>query len=161
MAKIFTVVLFLVVGVPVDLARAEALTEVITGAARAVDGDTIEVAGPSGTERVRLWAIDAPERLAPGYGRSRAALVDLIEGLPVRCEGVRRDRYGRLVARCRVFPDGVDLAVAQLHAGWARAVAAYGAGDALFIGYQRAELSARCAGRGLWVLQLAAERPDC
>ena len=78
----------------------------ITGSATVIDGDTIDVAG----ERVRLHGIDAPEldqtfwyrgkRLACGE-MALAALEALTAGVKLRCEIIERDRYGRLVSKCK------------------------------------------------------------
>ena len=77
-----------------------------------IDGDTIEVNG----SRIRLHGIDAPERaqtcLAGGKRwqcgqHATRALADRIAGRPVACEERARDRYGRIVAVCRL--NGRDL----------------------------------------------------
>jgi len=78
-----------------------------------IDGDTLEIRG----ERIRLFGIDAPESgqtCLDAKGRSyrcgqKAALVldaRIGEGV-VTCERKGMDRYGRVVALCRVF--GEDL----------------------------------------------------
>ncbi|MEM1314937.1 MAG: hypothetical protein AAGI51_10310 [Pseudomonadota bacterium] len=69
----------------------------LEGPARVVDGDTLRLGG----ERVRLEAIDAPERdrrcedaVGRAYARGRAAteaLRRLIRGRTVRCEGLGGD----------------------------------------------------------------------
>lgn len=84
----------------------------------AVDGDTLRC----GSELVRLIGIDAPELpghcrrgrvCTPGDGfESRRALHSLIARRPVRCAGVGRDRYGRVLARCEA--GGVDLSCAMI-----------------------------------------------
>lgn len=93
------------------------------GAARVVDGDTFTV----GTERVRLWGVDAPEgrqvcQDAKGKGYAcgdvaRDQLVGLIGGRIVRCEIRDRDPYGRAVSRCQA--GAADLGGAMVRAGWA------------------------------------------
>ncbi len=84
----------------------------MTGQASVVDGDTIEIHGT----RIRLHGIDAPESGQLCYIGGRrwqcgkdAALVlaDLIDRQPVTCQERDRDRYGRIVAVCRVA--GEDL----------------------------------------------------
>ena len=96
----------------------------ITGPARVIDGDTIEVAG----ERIRLHGIDAPEMdqtcewpdstIACG-AIAKAELADAIAGAEVRCEERDRDRYGRIVAVCHA--SGHDIGRAMVDAGWALA----------------------------------------
>jgi endonuclease YncB( thermonuclease family) len=118
------------------------------GAARVIDGDTMVVAD----QLVRLHGIDAPELGQTFRWRdvevecgtmALAALEALTAGIPVRCVGVERDRYGRLVARC-YSPSGVDLGRQMVWAGWALAYRYYS------LRYVDAEDAARRARRGLW-----------
>ncbi|MBW8267890.1 thermonuclease family protein [Caldovatus aquaticus] len=119
----------------------------LQGAARVVDGDTLEVMG----RRVRLYGIDAPESdqdcerdgraYACGAAAARA-LADLVAGREVRCAGRGEDRYGRTIAVCRA--NGTDLGEAMVRSGWAVAFRRY-AED-----YAAAETAARREGRGLW-----------
>jgi endonuclease YncB( thermonuclease family) len=86
--------------------------ETVTGTARIVDGDTIEIKG----QKIRLWGIDAPEPAqrcteggAPypcGLDASRA-LAKQIGRRPVSCTRRDTDRYGRMVAVCSV--EGMDI----------------------------------------------------
>ncbi len=79
---------------------------------RVVDGDTIVVSAPGGSERVRYIGIDTPESVAPGrpvecFGpQASAANRRLVAGREVRVvPGAEpRDRYGRLLAY--VYTDG-------------------------------------------------------
>ena len=79
----------------------------ITGTATVIDGDTLEVAG----ERICLHGIDAPEsgQVCDLGGKpwqcglaATDTLRELIGGKQVVCEGRNKDRYGRLIARCKV-----------------------------------------------------------
>ncbi|MGN6278898.1 MAG: thermonuclease family protein [Sphingomonas sp.] len=98
---------------------------------RVIDGDTLRC----GERRVRLARIDAPElaghcargrHCAPGNGKaSKAALEHLVANRSVTCQPVPAspkggsvfDRWGRMVARCRV--DGRDVGEAMIAGGWA------------------------------------------
>ncbi len=90
-----------------------AAQEILAGRASVLDGDTIEIRG----ERIRLFGIEAPESgqtCLDAKGQSyrcgqKAALVldaRIGEGV-VTCERKDTDRYGHMVALCRVF--GEDL----------------------------------------------------
>ena len=86
----------------------------ISGPARIVDGDGLKI----GQWEIRLFGIDAPEmRSGPEGRRSRTALEDLIGSRRVDCDGLNFDRYGRVVAICRV--DGKDIGEEMLAIGQA------------------------------------------
>lgn len=120
----------------------------LVGPAKIIDGDTIVVAG----EMVRLHGIDAPELDQTSLWRGEhiacgmmamAALEALTAGVTLRCVGVERDRYGRLVAKC-FSPNGVDVGRRLVLAGWAVAYRRYSRD------YIDAEDKARKARRGMW-----------
>jgi endonuclease YncB( thermonuclease family) len=134
-------VLVLLVLLAARLDRSE--TQVLEGRVAVNDGDSITLDGA----RIRLRGIDAPEFSQvckrdgldyPCGKLSRQALVGLIGGRPVSCEGWERDRYDRLLATCRV--GDIELNRLQVEAGWA---VAYGA-------YRSEESTARRESAGLW-----------
>ena len=123
--------------------------EPVTGAARVIDGDLLEIAGV----RVRLHGIDAPERDqdcrdagGKSYSCGRAsmrALTAAIAGRSVTCTPVQVDQYNRDVALCTVDDD--DLGEAMVRGGHALDYARHSRGR-----YAAAEREARAARRGLW-----------
>ena len=119
----------------------------VSGPARVVDGDTLEVRGT----RVRLHGIDAPESAQGcrrggrtwlcGRGAGRA-LARRIGSRAVACEVRDRDRYGRVVAVCRVGDE--DVNAWMVLEGWAFAYRRYS------MRYAGEELAARIGKRGIW-----------
>lgn len=124
--------------------------QTLSGTARVVDGDTLEVQG----QKVRLHGIDAPEkdqlcqrRKGSAYHCglvSLVALEELLDGQPVTCEAKDRDRYGRVVARCFVGQPHADLSGWMVRQGLAVAYLKYSAD------YAPQEAVARGAHLGLW-----------
>ena len=95
------------------------------------DGDTLRLNGVV----YRLWGIDAPETkqdCPDGWAAGRLAtthLQSLISGRLVICEQKDTDRYGRIVAICRV--GGVDLGAMMVRDGYAWAFTRYSAAYAV------------------------------
>ncbi len=119
----------------------------LSGPPVVVDGDSLEVAG----QRIRLHGIDAPERrqtcVADGSRwscgeRAAQALAAGISERTIACTEKDVDRYGRIVAICRV--DGVDLNAWLVTEGWALAYRRYSSD------YVGEEALARAARRGIW-----------
>lgn len=127
----------------------------LVGAARAIDGDTIEIAGA----RVRLWGIDAPESdqlCTDGAGAGRFAgegaqahLAALLHDTAVTCEALYEDRYGRTVARCTAH--GAEIAARMVADGWAWDYARYSDGA-----YAPEEDAARARNIGVWAWRCTA-----
>lgn len=115
----------------------------ISGHARVVDGDGLEIGG----QRIRLHGVDAFETRqmcgAHACGRASAdALRNLVGGRPVDCAEMDRDRYDRIVAICHV--DGEDLGAAQVRQGHAVAYTRYSQR------YVMEERAARRDNAGAW-----------
>lgn len=92
-----------------------------------IDGDTLDVRRAGVTERVRLIAVDTPERDRCGYTEARAALSALVGDGPVHLVAGSpddRDRYDRLLRYVEVDVDGrrVDAGMHLLEHGLAVAV---------------------------------------
>lgn len=118
------------------------------------DGDTLTArCGEPGTYeqvKVRLSAIDAPEKAQPFGQRSRQHLADLCFRQQAKITPKTKDRYGRTVAdvECR----GQDAGTAQVRAGLAWYYMRYGKG---YEHLQAVEQEARGDRRGLWAGQEA------
>jgi len=120
----------------------------LSGPARAIDGDTLEVAG----QRIRLPGIDAPERHQTCEGRdgqtyecgrdAAATLAALIRDRTVTCKPQDRDRYGRIVAVCST--EAGDIGAVMVRAGQAIAYQKYS--DR----YAPEEAAAKREGLGMW-----------
>ena len=119
----------------------------ITGKARVIDGDTLDV----GSVRVRLFGIDAPEAKQTctadekvwrcGEEATFALAYETAEHW-VRCEEKHRDRYARTVAVCYVGDH--DLNTMMVRKGWALAYRRYSTD------YVDEEAEAKEARAGLW-----------
>jgi endonuclease YncB( thermonuclease family) len=119
----------------------------LIGRATVIDGDTIEI----NSQRIWLFGIDAPELqqtcVADGQtyqcGQQAAlALTDHVGQQTVACEQRETDRYGRIIAVCRV--DGADLGAWMVSQGWALAYFLYSRD------YLEQEDAARTAWLGMW-----------
>lgn len=119
----------------------------VVGPATIIDGDTIRI----GSDRIRLHGIDAPEskqvcyqnRIAYKCGEAATlALERLTAESSVRCNGISRDRYDRLIATCDV--DGKDIGGWMVEQGYAIAYRKYSSE------YEEQEARASESGRGLW-----------
>ncbi|WP_306115380.1 MULTISPECIES: thermonuclease family protein [unclassified Roseovarius] len=99
------------------------------GTVRVIDGDTLDVGGV----RVRLHGIDAPEvgqtcQTAEGKDWDCGTWVSRevraqFQGVVASCDPVEKDRYGRIVATCRV--DGRDMGRGLVQRGMAVAYRKY------------------------------------
>lgn len=125
--------------------------EMITGAARVIDGDSLMINGRA----MRIRGIDAPEARQTctvsgktvNCGReSAAALRRWIARGPAACSGNQTDRYGRLLVVCRI--NGTDIGADLVRNGHA----------VNFGEYPAEENEARAGYRGLWAGEF--ERPD-
>jgi endonuclease YncB( thermonuclease family) len=120
---------------------------------RVVDGDTIDVAVPGRTERVRLIGIDTPEVGECRAKEATAELASLILGKRVRLESDRsqgsRDRYGRLLRYVRMTPHGTNVNERLVAWGYAREYT-YDDPYRYQGAFKAAERAARAAGKGLW-----------
>ena len=140
---LYALVLALPIGDAALAADDPVLPGVVVGV---VDGDTADIRLQSGMVRVRLHAIDAPERDQPYGAASKQALSKLVYGKQVNVEPVEQDRYDRLVARLWLDELDVNAEMVKQGAAW---VYRRHAGDPAYCAYEKA---ARDRKRGLWAL---------
>lgn len=129
------------------------------------DGDTITArcGAPGAFEqvKVRLSAIDAPERRQPFGARSKQALSDLTFGREAMLQCANVDRYRRSVCNVLVVPaDGaqrrhaqpIDVGLSMVNQGMAWWYRAYSKDQPIDeqVRYALSERRARAAGAGLW-----------
>lgn len=129
--------------------QAVAGVDTLSGRARVIDGDTLDLGGT----RVRFWGVDAPEsdqRCLDAYGAEYAcgdvssrALSTFIAGRQIDCEERGLERYGRTIGQCSV--EGEDVASWMVRNGQALDYTRYSRGK-----YLADELRARRAKMGLW-----------
>lgn len=120
----------------------------LSGNARVIDGDTLEIGG----ERIRLEGIDAPESAQQCRDKAGAswacgeaaiaALKNLTSGSDVTCERKGTDKYGRTLGICRAAE--TDINGAMIRSGYAWAFVKYSTT------YAAEEAEARKAGIGIW-----------
>lgn len=125
---------------------ADATTMLAGKVTRVIDGDTIEVLLSSGSIRVRLHAVDAPEHDQPGGAESAAWLRKQLQDQQVLLEPISQDQYDRMVAIVHMPDRTINRDVVQ--GGWAWAYRRY----MRLIDTELCELEAgaRRARSGLW-----------
>jgi endonuclease YncB( thermonuclease family) len=134
------------------LALSAAATETLSGRARVVDGDTVEVRGPVRTTRVRLHGIDAPAlaqsctRGGASYScgvEARHALEDIIGSAELSCQPKGKGPDGVMTATC--YAGDRDIGRELVRAG--HAVTRHAAVPSP---YALEQDQARTMRRGLW-----------
>lgn len=113
---------------------------------RVLDGDTVKVYSKAGTETVRLYGIDAPEKSQRFGGDAARYLSGLVCGKTITLHRVDVDRYGRTIGDLR-SADGQRVSVRMVDSGHAWWYRQYAGKDAEL---RDAETAARSAHVGLW-----------
>jgi endonuclease YncB( thermonuclease family) len=109
------------------------------------DGDSITCLTPEKQQvKIRMNAIDAPERGQPFGNRAKQALSDLVFGKDVEVEDLGTDKYKRTIGR--VMVDQLDVNQEMVRKGMAWHYVKYDQSKEL----REAERSARAAKLGLW-----------
>lgn len=133
---------------PLRAAAAELTGEVVAVA----DGDTLTVLDAAEVQhKIRLAAVDAPERRQAYGQRARQHLAGLTFRQPVTVTWHKADRYGRKVAlvSTATTPD-VGLAMLIAGLGWHYVEYAREQRPADRIAYEAAQRDAQTSKRGLW-----------
>jgi endonuclease YncB( thermonuclease family) len=121
--------------------------ETIIGIPEITDGDTIKI----GRIRIRLHGIDAPEAKQTCSNEPKEwlcgweatnALANIIGNHWVTCTKHEIDRYGRVIAVCKVGP--INLNAWMVSNGWAVAYRRYS------LDYVQAEKVAKNSRAGIW-----------
>jgi endonuclease YncB( thermonuclease family) len=125
------------------IAHAETITGRVVGVS---DGDTLTILDPSNTQfKIRLAAIDAPEKTQPFGQRGKQKLSDLCFGKSASIQIISTDRYGRSVGD--VDCAGVNANEVMVQSGLAWVYRKYDKGYGHLYGLEE---DARNARRGLW-----------
>jgi endonuclease YncB( thermonuclease family) len=125
----------------------QAEAQVLTGSATAADGDSLVL----GSQRVRLFGIDAPELDQTCHTNGTAwqcgdeakqKLNELVVGQRVDCQITGMDQYGRSLGKCST--EFLELNEALVELGWAVAYREYS------LDYVEAEARAKLRKAGIW-----------
>ncbi len=95
----------------------------VTGPARVIDGDTIEVAG----KRIRFRGTDAREMDTPDDWAAAKIMRHIVAGQRVRCRDTGERSHGRIVAVCR-RESGEDIGELLIRLGHAQDCRRYSGG---------------------------------
>lgn len=140
MMRLVVLLVFLSIYIP-------AFAETISGNVISVaDGDTLTILNSENIQiKVRLAAIDAPEKTQAFGNRSKQSLSDMCFGRQAKVEVVDTDRYGRTVGT--VTCDDVRANDAQVASGMAWVYRKYAEGFGYL--YPLEEI-AKASKKGLW-----------
>ena len=109
------------------------------------DGDTITIIGDGNTQyKIRLNAIDAPEKSQAFGQKSKQQLSNYVFGKDVTVTWKSKDKYGRVLGT--VFVGGKDINLQMVRDGYAHHYKRFDSSPA----YAAAETEARQNRRGLW-----------
>ena len=109
------------------------------------DGDTITILGDENTQyKIRLNAIDAPEKSQAFGQKSKQQLSNYVFGKDITVTWKSKDKYGRVLGT--VFVGGKDINLQMVRDGFAHHYKRFDNSPA----YAAAETEARQNRRGLW-----------
>jgi endonuclease YncB( thermonuclease family) len=119
----------IIAGLMITTASADPLS--ITGPARVVDGDTVDVAGI----RVRLKGVDAAERGTDLGEAARVIMMTILDGGPLTCRLTGEHTWRREVGYC-FTAEGVDINKEIIAQGAALSCPRY---DARYLKFEQAD----------------------
>jgi len=139
-------VLFLLCMLVAQPALSETLTGYVVGI---TDGDTLTLLVDKQQHRIRIAAIDSPERVQPfgDKAKSNIAILTFNQTAVAHCH---KKSYDRKV--CKLLVDGQDIGLLQIHAGmawWARKYETEQTAEDR-TAYEQAETMAKLRRVGLW-----------
>jgi endonuclease YncB( thermonuclease family) len=127
-----------------------ALSETLTGYVVGItDGDTLTLLVDKQQHRIRIAAIDSPERVQP-FGDNAKSHIAVLAFNKVAVTECHKKSYDRKV--CKALVDGLDIGLQQIEAGmawWARKYAHEQTTEDQKL-YEQAELRAKLRRVGLW-----------
>ncbi len=119
---------------------------------RVIDGDTLEILTVQNRQiRVRLYAVDAPEKAQPYYQKSKENLEKMCAGEPALVAVMNADRYERIVGV--VYCQGLNAGLEQAREGYAWVYEFFAAQDSnssSITHYHTAQTNAKIAKQGIW-----------
>lgn len=117
---------------------------------RVSDGDTVTLQSETGTLKIRLASIDAPESRMPHGQEAKAHLAAMVLGKEVQAIVHKKDRYGRTIATLMLNTKDVNLAMLQAGMAWHYKQYEREQSKDQASAYSQSEQLAQTAGRGLW-----------
>lgn len=113
----FRHLVFLLLLLPACIPAVEPTSELAGKVVHVSDGDSIIVLADEVQHKVRLGAIDAPERFQAFGNKSKKSLTALIAGKHVTVSYNKRDKYDRIVGK--VYLQDMDVGLEQVKRGMA------------------------------------------
>jgi len=84
---------------------------------KVIDGDTFKIKrNVRGSRFVRIAGVDTPEKGQRGYRTAKEFTKKMLQGKRVTLEPIRKDSYGRIVAK--VYVKGKNVAKILKRKGW-------------------------------------------
>ena len=114
------------------------------------DGDTLQVKGPGGNKKIRLFAVDAPERSQPYGSRATDKLAEKVLRKNVVLIERTRDGFGRTVATVIFGDRDINLEMVEEGFAWHYTFFARNQSPEDRESYSSAQQNAKDLSYGLW-----------